>query len=125
MNLQIALLLGQDGLTNGAIYALLALALVLVFTVTRVILIPQGEFVSYGALTLAGLQLGRVPGTLWLLLAAAFGVGVLELFGVLRNRRPREVIRVIALYFVAPALLGLLTWWLAPQRASWEVQVLL
>jgi hypothetical protein len=34
MNLDIALLLAQDGLVNGAIYALLALALVLVFSVT-------------------------------------------------------------------------------------------
>ncbi|MCK9988735.1 MAG: hypothetical protein AzoDbin1_05207, partial [Azoarcus sp.] len=45
MDIQIALLLAQDGITNGAIYALLALALVLVFAVTRVIFIPQGEFV--------------------------------------------------------------------------------
>jgi hypothetical protein len=41
-----------DGATNGALYALLALATVLVFAITRVILIPQGEFVTYGALTL-------------------------------------------------------------------------
>ena len=41
MDFQIAMLLGQDGITNGAIYALLALALVLVFAVTRVIFIPQ------------------------------------------------------------------------------------
>ena len=53
MNAEIALFLIQDGFTNGAIYALLALALVLVFAVTRVIFIPQGEFVAYGALTLA------------------------------------------------------------------------
>src|ERR1700724_734854 len=45
------LFLLQDGITNGAIYALLGLALVLVFAVTRVILIPQGEFVTYGALS--------------------------------------------------------------------------
>ncbi len=78
MNLDIALLLAQDGITNGAIYALLALALVLAFSVTRVIFIPQGEFVAYGALTLVALQaegfrnrnpaddcrsLGRVRGT--------------------------------------------------------------
>ena len=31
MDMEIALILGQDGITNGAIYALLALALVLVF----------------------------------------------------------------------------------------------
>ena len=49
------LFLLQDGITNGAIYALLGLALVLVFAVTRVILIPQGEFVTYGALTYATL----------------------------------------------------------------------
>jgi hypothetical protein len=42
---------------------LLALALVLVFAVTRVIFIPQGEFVAYGALTLAMLQAGVVPAT--------------------------------------------------------------
>ena len=52
MNVDIALLLAQDGVTNGAIYALLALALVLAFAVTRVIFIPQGEFVAYGALML-------------------------------------------------------------------------
>ena len=30
------------------IYALLGLALVLVFAVTRVLLLPQGEFVTFG-----------------------------------------------------------------------------
>jgi branched-chain amino acid transport system permease protein len=39
----------QDGITTGAIYALLSLALVLVFSVTRVIFLPQGEFVAFGA----------------------------------------------------------------------------
>ena len=68
MDFSIALLLAQDGITNGAIYALLALALVLVFTVTRVIFIPSGEFVTYGTLTLAALQLGKPPGTVGLLL---------------------------------------------------------
>ena len=61
MDFTIALILLQDGIVNGAIYALLGLALVLVFAVTRVIFIPQGEFVAYGALTLAMLQAGKVP----------------------------------------------------------------
>jgi branched-chain amino acid transport system permease protein len=30
-----------------------------------VIFIPQGEFVAFGALTLAMLQTGQVPGTVW------------------------------------------------------------
>ena len=56
MDAGIVLILGQDGVSSGAIYALLALALVLIFSVTRVIFIPQGEFVAFGALTLAMLQ---------------------------------------------------------------------
>jgi branched-chain amino acid transport system permease protein len=71
MDFSIASILLVDGLTNGAIYALLGLATVLVFAVTRVIFIPQGEFVTYGALTLAILQTGKVPGTIWLLMLLA------------------------------------------------------
>ena len=89
MNAEIALFLIQDGLTNGAIYALLALALVLVFAVTRVIFIPQGEFVSYGALTLASLQLGKLPGTAWLLLGASLAVAAVELVQALRLNAAR------------------------------------
>ena len=67
MDSSIALILLQDGVVNGAIYALLGMALVLVFAVTRVIFIPQGEFVAFGALTLAMLVDGKVPGTAYLL----------------------------------------------------------
>lgn len=84
MDSQVALLLAQDGIVNGAIYALMALALVLVFSVTRVIFIPQGEFVAFGALTMALLQAGRAPGTLWLLLALALLSLLVE---ALRQRR--------------------------------------
>lgn len=59
MSTQIALLLGQDGIINGAIYALLALSILLVFSVTRIMFIPQGEFVSFAALTMASFQMGR------------------------------------------------------------------
>ena len=79
MDADIALILAQDGVVNGAVYALLALSLVLVFSVTRVILIPQGEIVAYGALTYAALDAGRVPGSIWLLSAlgaAAFAAGL-------------------------------------------------
>jgi branched-chain amino acid transport system permease protein len=68
MDLQIAMLLAQDGIANGAVYGMMALALVLVFSVTRVIFIPQGELVAFAALSMATLQAGRVPSTLWLLL---------------------------------------------------------
>lgn len=94
MNLQIAMLLAQDGVTNGAIYALLALALVLVFAVTRVIFIPQGEYVALGALTLASLQAGRTPGTIWLLLGAGVLVTAIEAAIAARNGRRRHLVSV-------------------------------
>ncbi len=75
MDAEIIAMLGQDGVTNGAVYALLALALVLVFAVTRVIFIPQGEFLAWGALTMAALESGHFPATVWLLV----GCGVLTL----------------------------------------------
>ena len=78
MDAQIALLLAQDGIVNGAVYGLMALALVLVFSVTRVIFIPQGEFVAFAALSMAGLRAGHAPGVLWLLLALAVMVLLVE-----------------------------------------------
>ncbi|MDF3822255.1 branched-chain amino acid ABC transporter permease [Leptospira sp. 96542] len=71
MNLQIIALLGQDGVSNGAIYALVALAIILVFTVTRVLLIPLGEFVAFSALTMAAMQAERPVLIGWLVLALA------------------------------------------------------
>ena len=113
MDLQIALLLGQDGIVNGAIYGLLAVALVLVFSVTRVLFIPQGEFVSFGALTLAMMQTGRVPSTLWLLLAVAALVLVVD---VIRSRTGREVSWPASLFWtvVAPGVAFALAYGVRP-----------
>lgn len=57
----------QDGITTGAIYLLLAIGLLIVFSVTRVIFVPQGDLLAFGTLTVASLQSGHLPGTLWLL----------------------------------------------------------
>ncbi|WP_298430432.1 branched-chain amino acid ABC transporter permease [Ottowia sp.] len=88
MDFQIALMLAQDGIVNGAIYALMALALVLVFSVTRVIFIPQGEFVTYAALAMAALQTGKLPAVLWLLVALGALTLVVE---AVRQARGQEV----------------------------------
>ena len=95
MDVQIALMLAQDGLTNGAIYALLALALVLVFAVTRVIFIPQGEFVAYGALTLAMLQGGSMPATAWLLAGMGALVALIDGTTALRNGQTQKLVGVL------------------------------
>jgi branched-chain amino acid transport system permease protein len=126
MDLTIAAILGLDGLTNGAIYALVALALVLVFSVTRVIFIPQGEFVAFGALTLAALQLGKVPGTVWLLLLLAVAAAVLDLVQGLRERCPvaRLAKRLLATLGFPLAAAGV-TYALAPHHPPLLVQVAL
>jgi branched-chain amino acid transport system permease protein len=90
MNLQIAFLLGQDGITSGAIYALLALCMVLVFTVTRVLLVPQGEFVTFGAMTMAALQAGQPVVLALLLLGLALLRALVRAWGVLRRRPDAE-----------------------------------
>lgn len=117
MDLTIAGILALDGLTNGAVYALLALATVLIFAVTRVIFIPQGEFVAFGALTLALLQMGKVPGTVWFLLALAAAVVVQDLFGGWRERRSAATLaRQAARTLAYPVLVAALAIWVAPMQ---------
>jgi branched-chain amino acid transport system permease protein len=106
------LFLLQDGITNGAIYALLGLALVLVFAVTRVILIPQGEFVTYGALSYAMLSSGQVPGTARLAVAMGVAAFCLELFAGRRSLRFWLVGRAFAIYILLPSAVMALTHWL-------------
>jgi branched-chain amino acid transport system permease protein len=125
MDLQIALLLGQDGLTNGAIYALLALALVLVFAVTRVIFIPQGEFVAFGALTLASFQVGKTPGTLWLLLGAGAVVAVMDLLVALQRQQRRRLTAIIGWNLIYPALVAALIFLFEPARLPLLAQIVL
>jgi branched-chain amino acid transport system permease protein len=102
MDLSIALILTQDGITNGAIYALLAIALVLVFAVTRAIFIPQGEFVTYGALTLAGFVSGKTPGTAALLIVAGAVAWLMDFAGAVKQKTYRPLLRSTLSYLVVP-----------------------
>ena len=95
MDATIAAILVQDGIVNGAIYALLALCLVLVFAVTRVVLIPQGEFVAFGALTYAGLNQGRPSGAVWLLGGLALAGFVAGLLQERRRAWPRMALTTL------------------------------
>ncbi|KAF0165351.1 MAG: branched-chain amino acid transport system permease protein [Rhodocyclaceae bacterium] len=125
MDLQIALLLGQDGITNGAIYALLSLALVLVFAVTRVIFIPQGEFVAFGALTLASFQAGKTPGTLWLLIGAGVLVALVDISLALRSGMARKIPRIVGWNLVYPAAAAAVVFLLKPNELPLLAQVVL
>jgi branched-chain amino acid transport system permease protein len=126
MDYSTASILLLDGVTNGAIYALLGLATVLVFTVTRVIFIPQGEFVAYGALTLAILQTGKVPGTVWLLLILAAVAALMNAFGEWqRSHRAAPAAMACLRTLAFPVAMALVTAWAAPRQPHLVVQALL
>ncbi|MEP7101764.1 MAG: ATP-binding cassette domain-containing protein [Burkholderiales bacterium] len=124
MDFSVAFSLLQEGLTNGAVYSLIALALVLVFGVTRVILVQAGEFVSYGALTIYSLQSGKTPMSLWFMLAASVCAGLVELN---RLRRARAVAskftRPLLGWFVLPALVAAVVHWgpITGLPMAWQV----
>lgn len=101
MTLNTALYLLVNGLTNGAIYALLGLGLVLIYNVTRVINIAQGEFVMLGALTAVGLTSGGAVGGIYMAIAGAV------VWAVLDARR-------LGKWWLAPLaiVIGAALWWL-------------
>jgi branched-chain amino acid transport system permease protein len=126
MNTDIFIWLAQDGITNGAIYALLALALLLVFTVTRVIFVPQGEFITFAALSLSLLEAGRVPGTVYILAFGGLAAATIELVVAWRERQlVRRLPRIALLYVALPVGIALLVAWAAPRNFGQWIQVLL
>ena len=125
MTFDIALWLVQDGITNGAIYALLALALLLVFAVTRIIFVPQGEFISYAALSLALLEAGRLPGTVYVLVIGGLIAAAFDSARALRERAWRRLPRILALYVLLPLVMAGITWWAVPQKLALWLHVLI
>ena len=116
MDVSIFLILLEDGIVNAAIYALLALSLVLVFTVTRVIFVPIGEFVSYGALTLAALEAGHVPGTVWLLGLFGCAAAGVELWAERRALKARSALRILLRDALVPIAIAIAVACLAPGK---------
>ncbi len=101
MDNAILLALLQDGLTTGAIYLLLAVGLLIAFSVTRAIFIPQGDLVSFAALTLASMIGRHIPGTIWLLDSLCAAALALSL--------ARGRLNAVIPYGLAPAVLTIAT----------------
>ena len=108
MDLFVFLALLQDGITTGAIYLLLAIGLLIVFSVTRVIFVPQGDLLAFGTLTVAALQSGQLPGTLWLL----DGLSAVALVRRCSAAGGRGVAGILA-WGVYPAAVTAAAWFLA------------
>lgn len=120
MDLSIVAILAQDGITNGAVYALLAMALVLVFSVTRVIFLPQGEFIGFGALTLAALQTEQFPRLVMLLLAMGIATFAVELVTALYHRRYQPISTKLLGWSAAENLAYPLLVWALASSLPWH-----
>ncbi|MGA8010389.1 MAG: branched-chain amino acid ABC transporter permease [Thiomonas sp.] len=125
MTFDIGLYLGQSGITLGAIYALLALALVLVFVVTRVIFIPQGELMTLGALSLVSIHAGNVPKIVWLLVVLGATAAVLDGWVLARRGHRAALWRALALDLGWPAAALLAAYALPLDRIGYLGQILL
>ena len=125
MDSTIFLFLVQDGVINGAIYSVVALALVLVFTVTRIIFVPEGTFVAFAAFTMSALEAGKLPATTWLLVS----LGCLSALSTLIISRRSLTFKALVLRLcfdlaIPMALLGL-TVLLAPLKVSPPIAIAL
>jgi branched-chain amino acid transport system permease protein len=91
---ELALLLAQDGIATGAIYVLVALGIV----------VPFGDLVAYAALTLAALEDGHRPGTVWLVAGLAALALLFETVSLAREGSLHRWPRAALLWFVLPAI---------------------
>lgn len=110
MDTTIALMLAQDGITVGAIYVLLSLGLVLVFSITRVIFIPLGELVAFAALGFIALQAGQLPQPIWLLLVLGGLCALLDVAAKLRQRPAVVLWRSLLANVAYPLVLLAILW---------------
>jgi branched-chain amino acid transport system permease protein len=110
MTTDFAALLAIDGVSRGAIYALIAIGLVLIFVVTRVIFVPFGDIATFAALTLSALEQRQVPGTIVLLVALAVLTSAVELAGLALRRRLGRAPRLLLFTLVLPLCAAGLAW---------------
>jgi branched-chain amino acid transport system permease protein len=129
MTWDVALILSLDGLANGAVYLLAGLGLVLVFSVTRVVFVPFGDVAAFSALSLAALELGRMPPTVGLVLTLAALAVVVEVVQAIRQRELARIPKAVLGWGVLPALPCLLAWAIAgpkvPQALAIVTAILL
>src|SRR5262249_33106840 len=89
------------------------------------IFLPQGEFVTYGALTLAALELGQTPGTIWFLLGLGCLACIMELAAGRHTLSRRAKFALFAETVLLPLAIVALTRWLAPLKPGLLVETIL
>ena len=125
MTMDIATILGIDGIATGAIYALVAIGTVLIFTVTRVIFIPFGDIAAFTALTLAALETKRVPGTFGLVIVLACLACLMEVVSLVRGGALRETPRAVFFYLALPLMAVGIVWMAMRYDSPMAVRIVL
>ncbi|MFO8029217.1 MAG: hypothetical protein R6U28_05110, partial [Cyclonatronaceae bacterium] len=88
-----------SGITNGAIYGVIALGFSMLYRATDLINFAHGEFVMIGALSMLTLTMTfRIP-VIWALLITVLGVAILglifERLAIRTVRRPEPIVLII------------------------------
>ncbi|HSV45352.1 MAG TPA: branched-chain amino acid ABC transporter permease, partial [Ramlibacter sp.] len=123
MTWDVALILGIDGLANGAIYLLAGLGLVLIFSVTRVVFVPFGDVAAFSALSLAAFEAGRLPPTVGLVLTLALLATATEVWSLVRRGESSKIPRAVLGWGVLPMLPCLLAWAVAGHQVPQAVLI--
>lgn len=118
MDSTIAMLLLTDGLAWSAIYLIIGLGLVLIFSVTRVIFVPFGSIAVFSALSLGAMELGRLPAAIYLIGLFTAVALLMELAGLRRQKAWRRLPRVLLYWLAAPLLPCLLAAWATGQDSE-------
>lgn len=125
MTTEIAIILLLDGIANGAIYLLAGLGLVLIFSVTRVVFVPFGDITAFCVLSIAAFELGRVPGTIWLVAILAAVATSVDAAGHIRSGEPTRIPRSILLYGLLPLIPCVVAWFAASYALPHALQIIL
>ncbi len=123
MTPEVALILGVDGLANGAVYLLAGLGLVLIFSVTRVVFVPFGDVAAFAALSLAAFETGRLPATVWLVATLAVLALLVEVRSLVVRGEAKRIPRAIVGWGLLPALPCLAAWAIAGRSVPALLQV--
>ncbi|KAF1070588.1 branched-chain amino acid ABC transporter permease [Variovorax sp.] len=123
MTWDVALILGIDGLANGAIYLLAGLGLVLIFSVTRVVFVPFGDIAAFAALTLAAFETGKLPPTIGLVAVLAALAVLTEVGSLIRRGEARRIPKAVLAWGVLPLVPCAIAWAAASAGVPAPVQL--
>jgi len=125
MTTEIAIILLLDGIANGAIYLLAGLGLVLIFSVTRVVFVPFGDITAFCVLSIAAFELGRPPGTIWVVAILAAIATMIDIAGHIRSGEAARIPHSLMFYGLLPLIPCVLAWFAASPAVPHAVQIVL